>query len=161
MFSLVLYLMLFIYPSPTPLHFPPLLYLFSVVSEDNCAVSQRQSFGEGGGVLFRDLLRLTIFFSPQIFLAPSQFSLSPLSCILPLFHSSFCLHRGMNFNHSSLHLRSQSTLIFFPLFPPKLATHSLFLTYIHHHSTFSPYHSCTDHTLPQRIGENKDTDIAP
>lgn len=76
MFSLLLSLFLLINPSPTPLHFPLLLPLFSVVSQDNCTMSQRQSFREGA--LFRDLLRLTIFFSPQIFLTLPTLTLASI-----------------------------------------------------------------------------------
>lgn len=80
-----------------------------------CVKGSHLERAKGWG-LFRDLLRLTIFFSPKSFLLPpNTHSLSLLSCILPLFHSSFCLHRGMNFNHSTLHLRSQSPTHFFPL----------------------------------------------
>lgn len=125
MFSLFLSLLLFIYPSPAPLHFPPFLPLLSVVSEDNCAASTRQSFREGRTVQ-GSAEAYNLLFTPN--LSYPELSLSRLSCILSLFHSSFCLHRGMNFNHSTLHLQSQlppPRSSFFPSFL-SLATQSRF-----------------------------------
>lgn len=141
MFSLFLSLLLFIYPSPTPLHFPPLSSpCFSLSRRIIVLRVHGSHLGRGG--LFRDLLRLTIFFSPQIFLTQSSHSL--LSCILSLFHSSFCLHRGMNFNHSALHLQSQPPQCF-SLFPEPGHSVPVSKLYIQHYNAFSPHHSSSPH----------------
>lgn len=149
MFSLFLSLLLFIYPSPAPLHFPPFLPLLSVVSEDNCAASTRQSFREGRTVQ-GSAEAYNLLFTPN--LSYPELSLSRLSCILSLFHSSFCLHRGMNFNHSTLHLQSQlpPPLLIFSLFPEPGHSVPVSKLHIQHHSTFSACHSSTDHLIATR-----------
>lgn len=99
----------------TPLYCPVL----TMVSVDNCAVSQRQGFARVGGGRSRIFCSLQSSFHPKSFLhPPPPLRHSPLllRCFLLLFHSSFCLHRGMNLNHFALRVRSQfPPLIFLTL----------------------------------------------
>ena len=155
MSSLLLSLLLLIYPSPSPLRSPPSPSLvFRCLRGWLCCESKAVIWGGGvqGSAEAYNLL-----FTPN--LPPPTLT---LSCILPLFHSSFCLHRGMNFNHSALHLRSRfppSFFFFFPSLFPK-SDHSL----PHFFQLVSS--ALLSLPLPCRSGpleeprENKDTDIA-
>lgn len=78
-------------------------------------------------MLFGELLRLTIFFSPRKSCPPPP-DTHFLFCLAPptLFHSPFCLHRGMNFKHSASHLSAPPLSFFTLLFSQNWTTHSPF-----------------------------------
>lgn len=113
MFSPLLSLLLFIYPSSPPLHFAP-------SSSPTCMLLSRsinvlrvkgRHLGREGVVVQGSAEAYNLPFRPNLSYPQPSF----LSCILSHFHSSFCLRRGMNFNHSALHLQSQYRPIFFLL----------------------------------------------
>lgn len=86
--------------------------------------------GRGGGVAVRVTAEAyNLLFTPKILPTTPTLTFSSVLHPPPLFHSPFCLHRGMNFKHSASHLSFSSQ---------NRTTHSLFPAHIQHCGAFSP-----------------------
>lgn len=111
-------LLVFIYPSSPPLHFAPSSPLTCILLSSSINVLQVKGrhLGREGVAVQGSAEAYNLLFRPNLSYPQPSF----LSCILSLFHSPFCLRRGMNFNHCALHLQAQTRPGFF--FPPSISS---------------------------------------